>query len=72
VPEDVFLLVEVMAQRQKKSRSRLYADAINNYAKHHDPEAINRVYDDQDAAHPEADAFVAEAARQTLLRVAWE
>jgi len=76
VPEDVFLLVEVMAQRRKKSRSRLYADAINDYAKRHDPgaitDAINRVYDDPEAADPEGDAFVAEATRRILERVEWE
>ncbi len=76
MPEDVFLLAEVMAQRQKKSRSRPYADAINDYAKRHDPdaitEAINRVYDDPESADPESDAFVAEAARLTLERIEWE
>ncbi len=76
MPEDVFLLAEVLAHRQKKSRSRLYWEALTEYAQRHDPdaitEAINRVYDDPEAADPESDAFVAEAARLTLERVEWE
>jgi predicted transcriptional regulator len=75
IPDDVFAKADHLAKRQKKSRSRLYADAVAQYVARHDEdaitEAINRVCDDPAAADPELDAFVAEAARRTLERVEW-
>jgi len=75
IPDEVFAEAERLAKRQKKSRSRLYADAIAEYLARHDDdqiiESINAVVNDPEAADPELDAFVAAWARRTLERTEW-
>jgi hypothetical protein len=75
IPDEVFAEADQLAKRLKKSRSQLYAEAIREYTVRHDPDEItdswNRLYDDPDAADPELDAFVAEAARRILTQVEW-
>lgn len=75
IPDEVFAEAERLAKCQKKSRSQLYADAIREYLLRHDPEEItaswNSIYDDPEAADPELDAFVAEAARRILTSEEW-
>jgi len=75
IPDEVFAEAERLAKRQKKSRSKLYADAIREYISRHDPDEIteswNRLYNDPEAADPELDAFVDEAARRILKNVEW-
>jgi len=72
VPDELFERAEVQAQAEKKSRSRLYSDALAEYLRRRAPdavtEAMNRVCDevgDQD------DGFVRAAARRTLKNVEW-
>ena len=69
IPDDVFSSAERLAQRTKRSRSKLFSDALREYvARHSDDEitdAMNRVC--AEITVP-TDAFVAEAARQTLAR----
>jgi metal-responsive CopG/Arc/MetJ family transcriptional regulator len=75
IPDEVFAEAERLAKRQKKSRSKLYADAIAEYVARHDDdriiESINAVVNDPEAADPELDAFVAAWARRTLERTEW-
>ena len=72
IPDDVFAAAERLARRRRKSRSRLYADALREYVARHAPEevadAMNRV-----GAEPGegSDPFVEEAARRILERSEW-
>jgi metal-responsive CopG/Arc/MetJ family transcriptional regulator len=67
IPDDVFEGAERLAKRNKKSRSRLFADAVREYVARHAPdeitEAMNRVCD---SMGPAKDAFVSAAARRIL------
>ena len=74
VPDHVFRRAERYAKRMRKSRSRLYADALAEYLARHAPddvtEAMNRVVGDLgDRARP--DAFINRAARRVLTTVEW-
>lgn len=42
VPDKLFKEAERLARRQRKSRSRLYADAIAEYLSRHDPQQVTR------------------------------
>jgi len=72
IPDDIFEGAERLARRTKKSRSRLYSDAIKEYIVRHSPdeitEAMNRMCDECDER---PDPFVTEAARRILSRVEW-
>ena len=72
IPDEVFAEADRLAKRQKKSRSKLYADAVAEYVARHDDdsitEAINRVLDE---IGDEADPFLAEASRRVLERSEW-
>jgi hypothetical protein len=72
IPDDVFLGAERLARRIRKSRSRLYSDAVKEYVARHAPEHVtetmNRVCDETGQA---PDAFVSAAARRTLERSEW-
>jgi len=72
IPDEVFEQVEKLAKRTKKSRSRLFTDALREYVARHSPdeitEAMNRVIDD---VGDEPEPFVSAAARRILKRVEW-
>ncbi|HEX5135850.1 MAG TPA: hypothetical protein VFY93_02680 [Planctomycetota bacterium] len=72
LPDDVFRAAEALARRLKKSRSRLYSDAIAEYLARHAPdevtEAMNRV---ADHVQEPTDPFVSGAARRILERSEW-
>ena len=40
IPNSVFLAADALARRLRKSRSRLYAEAVAEYLDRHAPEAI--------------------------------
>lgn len=73
LPDDLFQAAERHAKRLRKSRSRLYAEALAEYLVRHSPEevteAMNRVVDRLD--EPEPDRFVTAAVRQALERTEW-
>jgi predicted transcriptional regulator len=75
IPNEVFEKGEKLARRLKKSRSQLYSEAVADYvARRSDAEiteALNRLYEDPEAADPELDAFVAEASRRALAQSEW-
>jgi len=72
IPEDVFERAEQLARRTKKSRSRLYSDALREYVAGHTPdevtEAQNRVCAEVEDSK---DAFVSSSARLVLERSEW-
>ncbi len=75
IPDEVFQRAEKLARRMKKSRSQLYSEAVAEYTARHSDDEIteswNRMLADPEAADPDLDAFVAEAARRTLERSEW-
>lgn len=69
LPEGLFKEAERLARRQRKSRSRLYSDAIAEYVARHDPdwitEKLNAVADTVDTS---LDPFVAAATYEVQKR----
>lgn len=72
LPDPIFRAAERHAQRAKKSRSQLYAEALAEYLDRHAPdevtEAMNRVVD---GIAPSEDAFLAAAVSATFERNEW-
>lgn len=72
LPKEVFAEAERLARRLKKSRSRLYSEAIAEYVARHDADAVtsklNEVVDREGVA---VDGFVDAAARKLLERIDW-
>jgi len=72
IPDDVFREAERYARRAKKSRSKLYREALAEYLARHAPDAIteamNKVFEDVDQA---PDPFVTRAGRRILERTEW-
>ncbi len=71
IPDDLFADAEQLARELKKSRSRLYGDAVREYVARHSAEsvteALDRLCDEVDCRSDFADA----AARRTLERSDW-
>ncbi len=72
IPDDVFKGAERLARRTKKSRSRLFSDALREYVARHAAEevtdAMNRVCAELGNGK---DPFVSSAARRVLERSEW-
>ena len=72
IPDEVYEGAERLARRTKKSRSRLFSDALKEYLARHAPdevtEAMNRACAEAGGAK---DAFVSSAARRILKRSQW-
>jgi metal-responsive CopG/Arc/MetJ family transcriptional regulator len=73
LPDDLFQDAERFARRARKSRSRLYAEALTEYLARHAPDEVtedmNRVVEQLGEAGP--DRFVEAAARRALKAVEW-
>ena len=73
LPDDLFRAGERHAQRLRKSRSQLYAEALADYLARHAPdevtEAMNRVV--ERLAEPGPDPFLGRAARRVVDRTEW-
>jgi metal-responsive CopG/Arc/MetJ family transcriptional regulator len=73
LPDRVYRDAERHAKRTRKSRSRLYAEALSEYLARHAPdeitEGMNAVVDQLGDAH--SDRFVSRATRQVLTGVEW-
>ncbi|HTS78502.1 MAG TPA: ribbon-helix-helix protein, CopG family [Bryobacteraceae bacterium] len=73
VPDDIFRGAERLARRTKKSRSRLFTDALREYVARHAPEdvteSLNRVC--AGLTHQANDEFVRSAARRVLENTQW-
>lgn len=46
IPDPVFRSAELLAKRLRKSRSRLYAEAVADYVARHDPDALRAALDE--------------------------
>jgi metal-responsive CopG/Arc/MetJ family transcriptional regulator len=72
VPDELFEAAERQAERTKKSRSQLYAEALAEYLGRHAPdevtEAMNAVVDQ---LHEPTDPFVVAASQRALRRSEW-
>ena len=72
IPDDVFEGAERLAKRTRKSRSRLFSDALREYVARHSAEEVTEAMDRVcDALGGNTDEFVAIAARRTLERNEW-
>jgi len=73
LPDDLFLAAERQAERMQKSRSRLYAEALEEYLARHAPDevtdAMDRVLERVGVREPEP--FLSRAARRVLERSEW-
>jgi metal-responsive CopG/Arc/MetJ family transcriptional regulator len=72
IPDDLFEGAERLARRTKKSRSRLFRDALQEYLARHTPdqvtEAMNNALAEVGATD---DRFVSSSARRVLERSEW-
>jgi predicted transcriptional regulator len=69
VPDDLFKRADRLARRQRKSRSRLYSEALGEYVARHDPDEITRRMNEvADRVDTSLDPFVARAAYEVLKR----
>ena len=72
IPDDLFKGAERLARKTKKSRSRLFSDALKEYLARHTPdsvtEAMNRAWVELGEGE---DEFVSSAARLVLERTEW-
>jgi metal-responsive CopG/Arc/MetJ family transcriptional regulator len=72
IPDEIYQGAERLARRTKRSRSRLYGDALKEYLARHAPdevtEAMNRACSEIGQAN---DQFVYSAARRILERSEW-
>lgn len=72
ISDEVFEGAERLARRTKKSRSRLYGDALKEYLARHAPDEVTEAMNRACAEVGEArDPFVSAAARRMLERSAW-
>ena len=72
IPDEVFEGAERLARRTRRSRSRLYGDALREYLARHTPEevteAVNRACDEIGETR---EPFTALAAQRALARTEW-
>lgn len=71
LPDDLFRRAERLARRLKKSRSKLYSEAIAEYVTRRDPDRVTAKLDALYEAEVEADRFVTAAARRILELSDW-
>jgi metal-responsive CopG/Arc/MetJ family transcriptional regulator len=72
IPDEVFEGAERLARRTKRSRSRLFSDALKEYLARHSPdkvtEAMNNACSEIGSAE---DPFVSSTSRRVLERSEW-
>ena len=72
LPDNVFKEAERFARHAKKSRSKLYADALSEYLARHSPDEITESLNQVAAKINGNDLqFVKQAARMLVAREAW-
>jgi metal-responsive CopG/Arc/MetJ family transcriptional regulator len=72
IPDDLFAEAERLAHRLKRSRSRLYADAMREYLARHDQDAVTAALNRAlEVVEPGSDPAIAAASRRLLERVEW-
>jgi metal-responsive CopG/Arc/MetJ family transcriptional regulator len=72
IPDDLFEGAERLARRTKKSRSRLFRDALKEYLARHTPDQVTDAMDNALAELGTTDdRFVSTSARRILERSEW-
>ncbi len=84
IPNDLFEGAERLARRTRRSRSRLFSDALREYLAHHTPDNVTELMDKalaeigagtKNGNGPKdgngKDRFTSAAARNTLQHVEW-
>ncbi len=72
IPDDVFEGAQRLAQRTKRSRSRVFSDALREYLARHSPDEITEAMNKACAEIGDSSSpFAAEAARRILERIEW-
>lgn len=72
IPDDIFEGAEQLARKTRRSRSRLFSDALKEYLARHAPDKITEAMDQACAElGEEKDAFVSSAGRRVLEKSEW-
>ncbi len=72
IPDEVFEAAERLAQRTRKSRSRIFSEALEEYVARHAPDHVTEAMDRLCAElGVQEDRFVAGASRRILTRSEW-
>jgi predicted transcriptional regulator len=76
IPNDLFDGAERLARRTRRSRSRLFSDALREYLARHAPDKITEGMDQAldeigKGMGEEKDPFLSAAARRTLEQTEW-
>jgi predicted transcriptional regulator len=72
IPDDVFEAAQRLALRTKRSRSRIFSDALKEYVARHAPDHVTEAMDRVCAElGTQDDRFVATASRRVLKRSVW-
>jgi predicted transcriptional regulator len=71
IPDDLFADAEQLARELKKSRSRLYGDAMREYVARHSAESVTETLDRVCSEVAPSGEFAQTAARRTLERSDW-
>ena len=72
IPDDVFAGAERLAKRTRKSRSRLFSDAVREYLARHAAEDVTETMNRVCAGlERSTDEFTSAAALRTLERTEW-
>src|SRR5450759_2846049 len=71
IPDDLLADAEQLAHELKKSRSRLYGDALREYVARHSAESVTETLDRVCAEVAPSSEFTQAAARRTLGRSDW-
>jgi len=72
IPDPVFAKADRYARRVKKSRSRIFSEALREYLARHSPDEVTETMDQALAAIDEPhDQFVTQASERILRQVEW-
>jgi antitoxin MazE6 len=72
IPDDIFEGAERLARRTKRSRSRVFSDALKEYLARHAPDKITEAMNQACAEiGEEEDSFVSSTARRVLEKSEW-
>ena len=72
IPDDLFYGAERLARKTRRSRSKLFRDALREYLARHTPDKVTESMNQAlEEIGEEQDTFVATAARRTLERTQW-
>jgi predicted transcriptional regulator len=72
IPDDLFAAAESLARAQRKSRSRLYGDAVREYLARHSADQVTETLDRVcTELAPGDNVFATRAARQALEQTDW-